>query len=68
MTKAERKRSEKESDKGFAERWGPLQQNAFDRIKHALLHYPVLAPPDTRLQYVLETDAYVVRFNRGSGV
>ncbi|KAI2646047.1 Retrovirus-related Pol polyprotein [Labeo rohita] len=37
--------------------WGQEQQQAFDRLKEALCHAPVLAAPDPRLPFILDTDA-----------
>ena len=37
--------------------WGPSQQSAFDKLKHALVSGPVLALPDDSLPFVVHTDA-----------
>ncbi len=37
--------------------WGQEQQQAFDRLKEALCHAPVLSAPDPRLPFILDTDA-----------
>jgi hypothetical protein len=37
--------------------WGPIQQAAFDALKHALTTAPVLLTPDPQLPYEVYTDA-----------
>ena len=37
--------------------WGSEQQQAFERLKQALMTAPILAHPDTSLPFILETDA-----------
>nr|XP_055054004.1 uncharacterized protein LOC129439426 [Misgurnus anguillicaudatus] len=37
--------------------WGQEQQQAFDSLKEALCNAPVLAAPDLRLTFILDTDA-----------
>lgn len=37
--------------------WGPEQEQAFDALKSALCHSPVLTTPDPAGQFVLDTDA-----------
>ena len=44
-------------------RWLPQHQIAFDKLKHALVSYPVLQNPDFTKEFVLQTDAC----DRGTG-
>ena len=37
--------------------WTEREQSAFEKLKHSLLHYVVLAYPDLNLPYILYTDA-----------
>ena len=39
--------------------WNENCQNAFEQIKHALMHAPVLALPDFLLPFVVECDASI---------
>jgi hypothetical protein len=43
--------------KGQQWHWGPMQQIAFNTLKHAFTTYPVLCNPDHNKQFVLDTDA-----------
>jgi len=43
--------------KGVTWQWSPVEQQAFDRLKGCLLAAPVLAYPDSALEYILDTDA-----------
>ena len=38
-------------------RWGPTQQEAFEKLKEMLISAPLLAYPDPNLPYILYTDA-----------
>jgi hypothetical protein len=49
--------SEKLEAPGAALPWGPLQQEAFERLKAALCASPVLVPPVPGGKYTLSTDA-----------
>ena len=37
--------------------WGPTEQKAFDALKQAMIHAPVLAHPDPYKQWIVQTDA-----------
>jgi hypothetical protein len=43
--------------KGQQWHWGPMQQIAFNTLKHAFTTYPVLHNPDHSKRFVLDTDA-----------
>ena len=55
-------------------RWGDDEQKAFDSIKYAASHAPVLLTPDPSLPYTISTDASgyavgaVLQQDRGSGL
>ena len=40
--------------------WQDEQQNAFDDLKNALMHYPVLRLPDMNKPFILDTDASTI--------
>eukprot|EP00983_Pelagomonas_calceolata_P044192 1139199-Pelagomonas_calceolata.AAC.3 len=40
--------------------WGPAGKHAFEKIKHALTHAPVLAIPDLNAPFQVYTDAYLL--------
>lgn len=43
--------------KGVSYNWTSVEQEAFDCLKHALTHAPVLKLPDFQKEFVIETDA-----------
>jgi hypothetical protein len=43
--------------KGESFRWGPDQQTAFDALKHAISHPPILKMADFSKEFTLQTDA-----------